>query len=146
GNTTGSVQVQIHDNTTNEPNRNVVIALSNVVGATLGTQFDHEITIIDDDPALTVAFASARASVLATAGTISLTITLNQATTYPVAVDWATNPGTAVAGLHYTTSSGQATVSASSTSTSITIQVLHDQLYDIGRTFTVTLTSPSPVS
>ena len=72
--------------------------------------------------------------------TVSSDITIASGTT--VTVTYASADGTATAGSDYTAVSGTATISAGNTTTTITVPILDDVLYEGNETFTVTLSNP----
>src|SRR5438309_294813 len=84
------------------------------------------------------------------AGTAPFTISVTQSAASGLAttVNYATAPGTATAGttcpgsFDYENKSGTATIPAGSTSTTITVNVCGDTLFEANETFTVTLSSP----
>jgi uncharacterized repeat protein (TIGR01451 family)/CSLREA domain-containing protein len=72
----------------------------------------------------------------------NFTVTLSATSNQPVSVNYATSDGTAIAGSDYTATSGTLTIPASSTSGTITVNVLGDVVYEPNETFTVTLSTP----
>ena len=75
------------------------------------------------------------------AGTATLTISLDAATTSAVTVDYATADGTATAPGDYTATSGTATIPAGQTSATIAVPIIDDSLDEPDETFTVTLSN-----
>jgi len=59
-------------------------------------------------------------------------------------VDWATQPGTATAGTDYTTSSGTASLTASTRSVVVKVPVLSDAIQESDETVLVNLSNPAP--
>ncbi len=84
------------------------------------------------------------------AGSAHLTVSLvfpdgTTSTDYPVTVPWATQDGTAKAGLDYTARTAQTvTIPAGETSATIDVPIIDDQLVEPDQTFTVRLGTPSP--
>ena len=76
------------------------------------------------------------------AGTATFTVTLNQATTATVSVQYGTGDGTAVAGSDYTGSSGTLTFAPGIVSQTITVPIADDAVYEGNEDFTVTLSAP----
>jgi hypothetical protein len=70
------------------------------------------------------------------------TITLSQASSLPVAVNFATANGTATAGNDYVASSGVLTFNPGETSKPITVSVTSDTIAEVDETFFVNLTNP----
>ena len=90
-------------------------------------------------PALS--FAGSNITVSETAGTVTLTVELDPASTGTVTVDYATSDQTAQAGEDYTATSGTLTFAASETSKTITVPILNDTDYDPSQRFRVTLSN-----
>ena len=71
------------------------------------------------------------------------TVTLSNASGQAVAVDYATDDGTAVAGADYTSASGTLELPVGQLTGTISVPVTGDLLDEIDENFTVTLTNPS---
>lgn len=93
-------------------------------------------------PVLSASNATANVS-STTAGTAVFTVTLSQAATTPVTVNYATADGTAKAGIDYTAASGTLTIPAGQTRGTITIAVPKAATWKADATFTLNLSSPS---
>ena len=106
-----------------------------------GTNSAATITITDDDS--TLQFSTATASVVESAGSITLTVvragTLNSVVTVP----FGTTNGTATAGSDYTATNGTLTFGTNVTSANIVIPILNDTVVEPDETFTVGLGTPS---
>lgn len=76
------------------------------------------------------------------AGSADFTVSLNGPAVRDVQVNYATNDGSALAGLDYTTASGIAMIPSGNLTTTVSIAILEDVLDEASETFTVTLTSP----
>ena len=90
-----------------------------------------------------LSFASTNITVNENAGTATLTVELDPASTGTVTVDYATSDETAEAGEDYTAASGTLTFAASETSKTITVPILNDTDYDPTERFRVTLSNAS---
>ena len=90
-----------------------------------------------------LSFASANITVNETAGTATLTVELDPASTGTVTVDYTTSDENARAGVDYTATSGTLTFAASETSKTITVPILNDTDYDPTQRFRVTLSNAS---
>ena len=75
--------------------------------------------------------------------TIGFTVTLDEAATDTVTVDYATSDGTATAGTDYTSTSGTLTFDAGTTSKTISVSIADDETDESDETFTVTLSNAS---
>lgn len=73
----------------------------------------------------------------------TFTIALSAAAAANVTVDYATSSDSATSGVDFTATSGTATITAGSTSTTITVPVLGDTALEINETFLVALSNPS---
>jgi len=71
------------------------------------------------------------------------TVTLSQASTRSITVQYATMNGTAIAGSDYTAASGALTFAPGETSKTITVQVLRDTIAEASEAFTLRLSSPT---
>jgi hypothetical protein len=91
-----------------------------------------------------VSLSIADASVAETNTTTNatFTVTLGAASTNTVTASWATEPGTALAGTDYTTSSGTLTFAPGVTTQTLNVPVLGDTLDEANETFKVTLSNP----
>ena len=102
------------------------------------------ITNDDDKPGITIAPASATEGDSGNTN-VTFTLTLGQAVSGAVAVNYATSDGTATAGQDYTAvTSGAATISANSTSATFTVSVTGDTTDEPNETFNVTISLPEP--
>ena len=95
-------------------------------------------TIIDDDvPEISIDDVSVDED----NGTLTFTISLDQAPVNPVAVDWATANGTATGGVDFTSASGTANFAVGQQTQMVTISITQDNLYEGPETFNVDLTN-----
>ena len=78
-----------------------------------------------------------------TDGSIAFTVTLDEAATGTVTVDYATSDGTATAGSDYTSTSGTLTFNAGTTSKTISVSIADDETDETDETFTVALSNAS---
>ncbi|MEU4157475.1 Calx-beta domain-containing protein [Actinoplanes sp. NPDC026670] len=106
-------------------------------------------TITDDvaDTAPAVTFGSG-VTVAEAAGNATVPVTLDYTgssaatTEWPVSAQYGTNSGTASAGSDYTVSSGTVSFTAGNNSSSFTVPVVSDNLFETDEQFDVTLTTP----
>jgi uncharacterized repeat protein (TIGR01451 family) len=141
--TSQNVSVPVLGDTRNEPNETFTLNLSNPVGAAIsdGTGLG---TINNDDPLPSLVIGNATLKE-GNAGPTNMvfTITLSPASGQTVTVSYGTSPGTASAGVDYTTSSGIATFLEGDTTKSVMVPVLGDTLNERPETFTVGLSGAS---
>ncbi len=87
-------------------------------------------------------FSAAAYTVLAAAGSATITVTRGVTTTTAVTVHYATSNGTAVAGTNYTAASGTLTFAAGQTSATFTVSVANTMTVGGSETVNLTLSSP----
>lgn len=124
--------------------KTLILTLDSAQNASLGSQIVHTINIIDDDgdPVLFIG----NASVDEDAGTAQLSVGLGSGLELGeyVEFDWATSNLTATSGSDYTASSGTSVrIDGPATSSSISIPILDDTIYEGPEMFTVTLSNVS---
>jgi Calx-beta domain len=125
GETTKTFTIAITNDTIVNGNRTIVLALSNPTGgASLGLPATTTLTIVDDDVAGSVAFASPEYWALHTDGTATLTVMRLWGAASAVSVDYAAIGGTAVAGVDYTLTAGTLTFGAGEMTKAITVTLL----------------------
>ena len=102
------------------------------------------ITNNDDKPGITIAPASATEGDSGNTN-VTFTLTLGQAVSGAVAVNYATSDGTAIAGQDYTAvSNGSVTIAAGNTTAELTVSVTGDETDELDETFNVTISMPEP--
>jgi hypothetical protein len=131
GVTTTTATVPVINDTTNEADETVALALGSPTNATLGSTASAVLTILDNDAAPTVQFDAAAYSVNEGAGTATITATLSAASGQTVTVNYATADNTATAGSDYTSASGTLTFTAGVTSQTFTVSITDDSLDEI---------------
>jgi hypothetical protein len=137
--------IPILEDTTDEPDETVNLALSNPTGgAVLTSPSTAVLTITDNDPqpAISITNTSVTEGNTGTV-TASFSVTLDRASTNQITVAWASGGGTATAGSDYVPGSGTLTFSAGQTSKTITRAVNGDTLDESNETFNITLSSPT---
>ena len=145
GETSKTVSVSIADDTENESDETFTVTLSNASGADLGTSsatgtIRNRTVVVETTPTVSIAGGSG------TEGDddeIDFTVTLDEAASGTVTVDYATSDGTADAGDDYTAKSGTLSFSAGETSKTISVAIEDDIENESDETFTVTLSNPS---
>ncbi len=142
GQTSTTIQVTVVGDTDIEPSETFQIMLSMPLGMTIGDG-GALVTIVNDDSAPTTPTVSiADATVNESAGTVTLTLTLDRPSNGTTTVNWATS--TATAGTSdFVSDSGQATFANGTSTGTFTIGITDDSVDEPNETFTVTLSSPS---
>ena len=145
GSTSGTITIaSIVNDSLDEANETVIVTLSNPSNATLGTDSVHTYTINDNDNAPVVDFNTTSSSGAESSSSKALTVDLSAASSQDVTVDYAVTGTASGSGTDYTLANGTLTISAGSTSGTITIaSIVNDSLDEPNETVIVTLSSPS---
>lgn len=146
GTTTGTITVTVNRDTLYEANETLTLTLSGGSGYTsAGSTLTATGTITNDDTAPTISIANVTNNE-GNAGFTPYTFTVTQSAVSGVAtsVNYATSNGTAtLANSDYVTASGTLTIPAGSTTTTFTVNVVADTLYETNEAFNVTLSAGS---
>ena len=145
GTTSKTISVSIADDETDESDETFTVTLSNASGANVGTStatgtITNRAVVVETTATLSIAGGSG------TEGDdddIDFTVTLDEAASDTVTVNYATSDGTADAGDDYTAKSGTLTFSAGTTSKTISVPIADDVENESDETFTVTLSNAS---
>ena len=146
GETSKTIDVLIAGDTQVEPNETFLVRLTSATGATIATpQATGAITNDDQPPPLPTLSIGNATVTEGNSGTVSMTftVTLSQASTTPVTVQYATADGTATASSDYTAASGTLTFAAGQTSKTVTVAVRGDTLVEGAETLRVVLSNAS---
>ncbi|NER20064.1 MAG: DUF4347 domain-containing protein [Symploca sp. SIO1C2] len=138
GDTTGTITVNITDDTLNEPIEDFTVELSNATNATIADAQGLG-TITDDDAAPNLSINDV--TVNEGAGTATFTVSLDAASGQDVTVNFTTNDGIAINPDDYTGNNGALTIAAGDTTGTITVDIADDALDEGNETFTVDLVS-----
>ncbi len=140
--TSKTFSVTILNDTLDEGDETLSLALSSPTNATLGTTSNAVLTIVDDDSAPTVQFNAATYSAGESAGPATLTVQLSKPSGLPVTVKYATSNDTALAGSDYTAASGTLTFAPGETSKTFPVPISNDTLDEGNETVNLTLSDP----
>ena len=145
GSTSGTISIaSIVDDSADEANETVIVTLSNPSNATLGSDSVHTYTITDNDDAPVVDFNTTTSNGAESASSASLTVDLSAASSQDVTVDYAVTGTATGSGTDYTLADGTLTISAGSTTGTITIAgIIDDSIDEPNETVIVTLSNPS---
>jgi len=120
----------VHD-TLDENNETLQIHLTNPsTGLAIGSPSTVTITIVDDDVAGSVQFASLQTHVSESAKTADITVTRSGGDASGVNVEYATSDGTATAGVDYQETHGTLSFSAGETSKTFSIKLFDDAVVE----------------
>ncbi|MEH1827077.1 MAG: Calx-beta domain-containing protein [Nostoc sp.] len=142
GNTSKTLTVAVTGDTIFEPNETFFVNLSNATNSTIADNQGLG-TILNDDANLPTLSINDITVVEGQTPQAVLTVTLSSASSQAVTVNYATTPGTATANTDYTTRSGTLTFAANTTTATITVPILNDNLNEANETFSVNLSSPT---
>jgi hypothetical protein len=141
GMTTANVPLEVLGDLLDEPDETFEVALSNPVGAALGTPSTGTVTIFDDDPMPDL--SGSDQVVFEWVGQAFVALTLSSASGYDITVDYATADGTATSPEDYGTVAGTAIIAAGATSTTVPVQIVSDTTIEPDESFTLELSNPT---
>jgi hypothetical protein len=139
------VTVPVIGDASDEPNETFVVNLSNLTGSP-GSILDAQgVATITDDDAPPLVSVNDTSVIEGNAGTTTATFiaSLSAPSANAVTFNWATVVGSATAGVDYVAASGNRTIAAGATTTTIGIMVNGDVLDEVDETFGITLSNPS---
>ena len=134
GETIKTISIPIVNDTLDEDDETVVLALGAPTNANLGTTTGNTLTIQDDDPPPTVAFTTATESAIESFGTVNLTVSLSTASGKAITVPFSVT-GTATNGSDYTLSTaGPLSFAPGQTSKTISVSIINDTAVESNET------------
>ncbi|MCZ8189527.1 MAG: hypothetical protein O9326_07235, partial [Microcystis sp. LE19-338.1B] len=141
--TTATVTVDPTADTTVEPNETVILTLASGTGYTVGTPNAATGTITDDDSTVTSQLSINDITVVEGQNSNAiLTVTVNNPNAQPITVNYTTAPIDATANVDYTSQTGTLTIAPNTSTATISIPILNDNLNEPDEAFTVTLSNP----
>jgi hypothetical protein len=145
GELTKTITVSANGDTLCEPDETFFVNLSNPTGGATIDDAQGQGTVMNDDPCLLSLSIDDVTVTEGNAGMTSavFTVTLSQASTTPVTVDFATADGTATAPGDYAATSGTLTFAPGETTKTIAVSVNGDTLVEPDETFFVNLSNPT---
>ena len=138
GETSKTLTVLPTDDAIYELDETLTVTLSTPGNATLGTA--TATGTITNDEALPV-ISIAAVTVSETAGTATLTFSLNRASSQTISAQWADSGGTATSGTDYSGAAGSLTFAPGETLKTATLTLLDDAIYEGNESITVALAS-----
>ena len=144
GDTTGTITIgSIVDDLLDEADETVVVTLSNPSNATLGSNQVHTYTISDNDSTPVVDFELTSSSGPESVSTKDVKVNLSAASGQDVTIDYAVTGTATGSGTDYTLADDTLTISAGTTSGTITIAgIVDDGVTEGSETVILTLSSP----
>lgn len=142
GETSKTISIPVFNSSQIEAIKTLLVNLSNLQttsSAVVLTDSQAEVTIVDaDQPTLSINDVT----VVEDSGTATITVTLNQALTSAVTVDYATADNTASSGSDYQSKTGTLTFNPGDTTQTIHITLTDSDITELDETFLVNLSSP----
>ncbi|MBI5733083.1 fibronectin type III domain-containing protein [Candidatus Jorgensenbacteria bacterium] len=142
GATSSVVVLTLNDDVIYEGDETVVTTFGTPTNATLGLPSAHMFTVTDNETRPVVQFLSAVSSGREDLLLASVGVTLSNQTTQSVTVAYAVTGGTATPDVDFVLASGNLTIPAFATSTSISFTVTNDNFHESDETVVVTLSDP----
>ncbi|MEZ4513082.1 MAG: Calx-beta domain-containing protein [Chloroflexota bacterium] len=139
GETSQTFVLPLLDDTMDEESETVRLRLQNIAGGNVGTPIEAVVTLTDDDAPPTVSFASATFQADEDGGAAVVTLQLSAPSGKEVRVNVVTNGGTAVADLDYTPLIETVTFVPGTTSQTVSILLLPDDLSEGNETIHLAL-------
>ena len=138
GATTAGIDIAIVQDTINEGDEVFELVVSNPNNALI-SKASATGTIRGEIASLFIADGSAFES----EGNIKFSVTLSKTVNKDVSFDYATIPGSALAGSDYTSDSGRVSILAGDTTAEIPIAIINDQLVEADESFELVITNPT---
>ena len=143
GTVTRTVDIPITPDQIFEADETFFVNLSNPTTATIADgQGQGTITNDDPLPSITMGFAFRNEGAQGTSGNAELSVTLSNASSQTITVNYATADITATAGSDYVATSGTVTFNPGQTSKTVLVEVKGDDIDEQHETFAVNLTDP----
>ncbi|MBT22806.1 MAG: hypothetical protein CMD62_00835 [Gammaproteobacteria bacterium] len=145
GATSGTITIaSIVDDSIDEADETVILTLSNPSNATLGSDSIHTYTITDNESTPTVDFNTTSSSGAESVSSKAITVDLSGPSSETVTVDYAVTGTATGSGTDYTLVNGTLSITAGTTTSTITIaNIVDDAADETDETVIVTLSSPS---
>ncbi len=143
GSSTATVTVDPTADTIVESNETVILTLATGTGYTVGTPNAATGTITDDDSTVTSQLSINDITVVEGQNSSAiLTVTVNNPNPQQISVNYTTAPIDATANVDYTSKTGTITIAPNTSTATISIPILNDNLNEPDEAFTVTLSNP----
>ena len=141
GETDGVILIKTIDDQLDEEDKSLTLTLSNPQNATL-SKSSIQVGIFDNDETPTVTAAN---KINEEGETVSISFALSEESGRDISFNYATNNGTAIAGIDYTSQSSSITFAAGESIKTINVVTLDDSLDEDRENFTVSLSNPTNV-
>ena len=146
GQISGTISVQVFDDSTFEPDETYFVNLSNPVNATIDDA-QGQGTIVNNDPVPSVDVQDAFVFEGNSGNTeLSFTVLLSNPTYLPVTLNFATSNDTAIAGSDYVATSGQVTFAPGELQKSVVVSVIGDTIDETAETLFLDISNAQNVT
>ncbi|GBE98419.1 calcium-binding protein [Microcystis aeruginosa NIES-298] len=143
GSSTATVTIDPTADTIVESNETVILTLAAGTGYTIGTTTPVTGTINNDDTTVTSQLSINDITVVeGKDNNAILTVTVDNPNSQPITFNYTTAPINATANVDYTSKTGTITIAANTSTATISIPILNDNLNEPDEAFTVTLSNP----
>ena len=142
GETSKSISVAIANDNLDEDDETVNVVLSNPSGAILGTPFNAQLTITDNDATPSVKLSSGSMTAAESAGAYKVSVTLSAPSGRAVTVKYSTSAGSATVDQDYVEAIGTVTIQPGQTSGEFEVAIIDDSVDEPDETVNVTLSDP----
>lgn len=145
GETVKLIPVTVVDDAVIEPDRTIIVGLSNPTGAVAGANVSHTYTIVNDDtPVVSITATDAAAAEGASPDTGTFTVSRTGPTTNALTVNFTVS-GTATSGTDYTAIGTSVTIPAGASSAPVTVTPVDNSTAEASETVIVTLAANAGV-
>jgi len=142
GETSKTFTIQVVGDTTYESDETFTVDLSNATNATIATsQATGTIQNDDNQPTASISIANVSGNEGGSGTTFSFVVSLSNASSETVTVQYTTADGSAIEGSDYTATSGTLTFNPDETSKTVNVAVIGDNVHEPDETFTVNLSN-----
>ena len=148
GATSGTITIgSIVDDSLDEANETVIVTLSSPSNASLGSDDAHTYTITDNDSAPVIDFEAITSSQLESVSSKTITVDLSSVSAQTVTVNYSVSGTATGSGIDYTLANGTITISAGSSTGTLTVAgIVNDGSSEGSETVVLSLSSPTNAS
>lgn len=143
GQTTISTSINTNDNLISDGNRSFILSFSADVSTVSASPISF--SLLDNDVASVVGFATSSSNALENAGSSSITLTSSPVSSSALTINYTVTPGSA-SSADFTFNSGSIIIPANASSANLTATILNDALIETPEDVVITLTSVSGAS
>lgn len=141
GQASKTISIPLSNDSSVEGNETFEVALSNPVGAVLGTITEATVTILDNDSVIAV--ATNAVTTAETIGKLNISVTRTGGLAAAATVNYATTNASATSGSDYLFAGGSLSFAAGETNKTISVSIINDTTSETNETFNLVLSSPT---